>query len=99
MNIFVDYSLFPVSCFRKASFLEKSIQSDQKPICRRLPRAKEVRLTAFSGRIIEVHAAPVSAEDEKRLVTFRIDFCLLPAVSSALLPSVCLPVRLSQSSE
>lgn len=34
MNIFVDYSLLQVSCFRKASFLEKVIQSDHGRICR-----------------------------------------------------------------
>ena len=74
MNIFVDYCLLPVSCFRKASFLEKSIQSDQKQICRMRPCAKEVRCDRiFQPNNRRSCSVRVSVKDDKRLVTFCIN--------------------------
>lgn len=103
--IFVDYSLLPVSCFRKASFLEKPIQSDHgvgfaQRFCIFFKSWDgfvffcsfrcAVGHARAEGRIYSCANAGVEASAKNQhLVTLSIERPPPRTVSSALLPSVC----------
>lgn len=108
--IFVDYSLLPVSCFRKASFLEKPIQSDHgvgfaQRFCiffLKLGRVCFFLFFSLRGRSREGRGPHLQLCKRRRRsigeepTSRDIIYRETPprTVSSALLPSVCPSVRL-----